>query len=254
MRTRSLIGGGIALLLLFLATQAPAWLLSEALGKLAPNNVMLQQVQGSVWSGRAQAQARLPQGTMLDLGRVQWRLQPWTLLTGKLSAKIDAPELPLGGRLQTSVAVGFDRALTLKNLQAQLPAALVAKFVPQISIMEPGGTLELTSDSLALKANNAQGKLSAIWRGFTTKMSKVNPLGDYKLDALLGAGPVNFKLSSPAGPLLIDGSGSWSTATRLNFQGSARLAPGAPAELAGLIRLFGRDQGGGTYAINLNNL
>jgi general secretion pathway protein N len=120
-------------------------------------------------------------------------------------------------------------------------------------VMQPDGSIELVSDALSITPSNAQGKLAATWRRFATKMSKVNPLGDYQLDAQLSSGPVSFKLSSPAGPLLIDGSGNWSATTRLNFDGSARLAPGAPAELANLVRLFGRDQGGGIYAISLKN-
>jgi general secretion pathway protein N len=251
-RTRSLIGGGILLLALFLISLAPAWILSAALTKFAPSILTLQQAQGSIWNGRAQVQARLPQGAMLDLGPVDWHVRPWTLLTGKLGANLHAPNLPLGGNLQTDVAVGFDRVPRLTQLRAQLPAALLAQFVPQLSLMQPDGTIEVSSEALVL-ANNPQGALSATWRRFATKMSKVNPLGDYKLDAQLGDGPISFKLSSPAGPLLIDGSGSWSAATRLNFDGSARLAPGAPPELANLVRLFGRDQGGGTYAISLKN-
>lgn len=253
MRTRSLVLGGALLLSAFLFGQAPAWLLNYMLAKFAPHSVAMQQPQGSLWNGRAHVQARLPQGTLLDLGQVHWRLRPWTLLTGKISASIEVPDLPLGGRVQTGVSVDLDRVVTLADLRAQLSAALISQFVPQLNLLQPGGTVEVASESLAISTNQVKGKLAATWRGFATKMSKVNPLGDYKLDAQLDNGPINFKLSSPTGPLLIEGSGAWSAATRLNFQGSAKLAPGAPAELASLVRLFGRDQGGGVYAIGLIN-
>lgn len=243
----------MVMIALFLISQAPAWLLGSALQKFVPNIVTLQQTHGSVWNGRGRAQARLPHGAALDLGVVRWRLQPLALVTGKLAAELEALDVPQGGRVQVSVAIGVDRSARLTGLRAQMPAALLAQLVPQLGLLQPDGRVEIFSDALTLADSGAEGKLTATWRRFATKMSKVNPLGDYKLDTELGKGPISFRLSSPAGPLLIEGSGNWSTATRLNFDGSARLGPGAPGELANLVRLFGRDQGGGSYAIKLQN-
>lgn len=248
-----MLGGGFLLFAAFLIGNAPAWLLTDAFKRFAPGMLTVQQAHGSLWRGRAQVQARLPQGAPFDVGEVSWRVQPLALFAGKLRAQLDAPSLPQGGSLSGAVSIGFDRVPRLHDARAQLPAKLLQQFLPQLRMMQPDGNIDIASASLALLVPQPQGDIVVTWRGFSTRVSKVNPLGDYKLDAKLTNGPIQFKLSSPAGPLLIDGTGSWSQATRLNFDGTVRLAPNAPPELINLVRLFGREQGAGTYVVNLKN-
>jgi len=73
----------LAAFLLFLIVLAPATLIS----KLMPDDssVALNGLSGSIWRGHAsqlQHQGR-------NLGKLDWRLSPWSLITGKVGGKFE---------------------------------------------------------------------------------------------------------------------------------------------------------------------
>lgn len=71
-----------ALYLTFLIANLPA---SIVLSNITlPNNVVLTAVSGTIWSGRAQ---RI-NVTSIDIGTVDWKLSPFSLIFGELSADI----------------------------------------------------------------------------------------------------------------------------------------------------------------------
>lgn len=76
---------GLVLLCLSLVVQLPAsWIVQ----KFAPNNPYLQQISGNLWRGQANWQVAANPTKSLT-GTVDWRWQPWQLLTGKLGFRTD---------------------------------------------------------------------------------------------------------------------------------------------------------------------
>lgn len=76
---------GIVLFCLSLVIQLPAqWLVQ----KFAPNNPYLQQISGNLWQGQANWQLNARPNSPLA-GSIDWRWQPWHVLTGKLGMAVD---------------------------------------------------------------------------------------------------------------------------------------------------------------------
>lgn len=76
---------GLMLLCLSLVIQLPAqWLVQ----KFAPNNPYLQQISGNLWQGQANWQINARPNMPLA-GSIDWRWQPWHLLTGKVGMAVD---------------------------------------------------------------------------------------------------------------------------------------------------------------------
>lgn len=151
------IGVGVVLFLWFVLTSIPAiwggYFLTKGTG------LALSGVTGTLWNGRASLASVTHQGKEYSLGQLSWslrglsllKLNPCLLLTTKLDKQT----------FEGDVCVGLNGAVTLKNADIALPAALVQQYIP-IPIM---GQLSAHMDSLVLRGNvllKLNGKLS--WR------------------------------------------------------------------------------------------
>lgn len=89
--------------------------------QLPPLPVVVEQVSGTVWQGRAQIQApaELPIGTIA----LQWELKPLSLLLGRVHADLRAEATHV--RFTTQVLLGIDQNLRVDNAQGYLDAELL---------------------------------------------------------------------------------------------------------------------------------
>ena len=102
----------VALVLTFPARVAYQW--------LAPADIVLSGLHGTVWHGRADAAA----ARGIYLRNLSWRIKPLGLITGKAAYRIEAT--PQAGFVEADVAVGFGGTLSFADLTASLPLAPLA--------------------------------------------------------------------------------------------------------------------------------
>lgn len=235
--------------LVLLLAWAPASLLAWALPRFTQQAAWLEQPQGSVWHGSAAGLRLEVEGRSTQLGRVDWRWRPLDLFAGRLGYR-----LRLGG-------AGIDAAVTLRagvqggelrEVRAELPAGLLAGFLPDLALWQPGGRLLLETERLAVGKDGAEGKATLRWRDAVSGRVK-QPLGSYRAD-LEGKGQgqgVAITLSTEAGALVLQGSGLWHPKGGLRFFGQARPTPAGRAELDGLLSLLGPVQADGSRAIRI---
>jgi general secretion pathway protein N len=109
---------GVVLLLAALVIRAPATILQKILPATA--SAQVDEWGGSLWQG--QALVKTKEKPVL----VEWQLHPLALLTGKLAAGVQSKgALPLQG----DVVLGF-KQWQVKQLQGELPSALIQPFLP----------------------------------------------------------------------------------------------------------------------------
>ena len=167
-----------ALGLLFLTSllmSAPARLLSHV---VPGEQLLMRGLEGTVWEGSASSVlVRLPQG-YLQLGAVQWSLQPLSLL-------LLAPHLTVSSewgnqKFAGELVLRGQRDLEVFNAEAQLAANLLSRFAP-VSVV---GMFNLQLDRLHLRQGlpySALGRL--VWQdGGWQSVRGLVPLGTYALD------------------------------------------------------------------------
>ena len=175
-KSRLLWAAALALLFFVsLVMSAPARLLSHV---VPGEQLLLRGLAGTVWEGSASSVlVRLPQG-YLQLGAVQWSLQPVSLL-------LLAPHLTVSSewgnqKFAGELVLRGQRDLEVFNAEAQLAANLLSRFAP-VSVV---GMFNLQLDRLQLRQGlpySALGRL--VWRdGGWQSVRGLVPLGSYALD------------------------------------------------------------------------
>jgi len=190
---------GVVLFLWFVLASIPAvwggYLLTRGTG------LALSGVTGTLWDGRASLASVKHKEKEYSLGQLSWSLRGLSLLKLNpcvlLMTKLDKQTF------EGDVCVGLNGAITLKNTDIALPAALVQQYIP-IPIM---GQLSAHMDSLVLRGNvlvKLNGKLS--WR-----QAQVNnganwmDIGSYGADLVDdGKNGIKVTLFDLDGPLDID--------------------------------------------------
>jgi general secretion pathway protein N len=232
--------------LALLLAWAPASLLAWALPRFTQQAVWLDQAEGSVWHGRAGVLLWAEAGAD-ELGRVDWQLRPLDLLGGRL-----------GYRLQFA-GTGVDAAATLRagvqggelrEVRAELPASLLAQFVPDLAPWQPGGSLALQAEHLAFGRDRVEGTAVLRWRDAVSGQVS-QPLGSYRADLDGTEQGLAIKLSTEGGALVLQGSGLWRPQHGLDFRGLARPTPASRGALDGLLGLLGPAQADGSRAIRI---
>ncbi|WP_323000089.1 type II secretion system protein N [Castellaniella sp.] len=197
--------------------------------------VTVTDARGSLWS----AQASLAIGTG-PLRRslpepLHWRLA-WA---GGLRLVVSHPWLR--GSLEIRPAWG---GLRISGQTLQVPAAALTTLHAMFNTLEPGGELLLQWPELLVsrsgpQATPGQPLLLARWRNARSALSRVAPLGDYRLSVEAAAGPepaYALKLRTDKGPLRLEGDGMVTLAGRLRFDGKARPDDSAPIETQAALR------------------
>lgn len=195
--------GAAALLLLLVAAllvTAPARLLYLA---VPGEQLLLRGLSGTVWNGSASGVLlRMPQG-YLQLGAVQWKLRPLSLLmlAPRVSLSSEWGSQTLAGEL----VLRGQRDLDVTDLDANVAATLLGHLAP----VAVDGMFNLQVAHLQLRnglPRSAKGRL--IWQdaGWRSPQGPV-PLGTFALDFEQAAGDALLgKVITLAGPLQADGT------------------------------------------------
>ncbi len=240
------------LFLLFFLAALPAWILPWALKKYQLNQIVINDPSGSLWSGKAAAQAdiAIPNSApyKLKLKTITWSWRPSRLLAGELAWAVVAENT--SAKFTGDVGVSFG-GYAVRHATLEAPAELIMEIYPPAGLLKPEGKLQLTTDDFSLSKNNFSGKALLDWRGAAVSMSPTKPLGDYR--ALINAtgSAAEIQLSTPSGPLKLKGKGSWTVKDGLRFSGTAQADAAQAATIDPVLQLMGKPAVNGVYPLEV---
>lgn len=243
------LAGGL-LYLGFLAATAPASVLFWLTSRFAFPGITTSATTGTLWHGEAQNLSFSQSGfERIDLDRLTWRIHPLGLALGQLPVEIEfgSAEAKGQGRLRLTPS-----RLQITQLDVTLPAAWLGRIQPKLAIFQLDGSMTLRSNEFSLRQSDYQGQGEIIWHQAAFGMSPVKPVGNYRGE-ISGMGEnIQFRLQTQHGPLELAGSGTWSRRSGLHFSGTAK-ARERESELAPVLRLLGKPDPSGIYALKLQN-
>lgn len=185
---------------LLLLVLAPARLLGFM---LPADQVALSGYSGTVWRGTASRAMLATPGGWLHLGRVQWRLRPWSLLLLSPRLAIDAS---WGNQLaRGDVILRGSDAVGLRNFELRIDAALVQQLAP----VALDGSLRADIERLELAGGEPlETRGRAVWQGAAWLAPAGRKLlGDYALELQQPeAEPLVGTVLTLAGPVTASGS------------------------------------------------
>lgn len=242
---------GLALVSLFLTCLiwlAPATWLDYALQRGSHGAIGLGAAQGRVWHGQGSLQAVLPNGDVVTLDRIDWRLHGADLLRGQLRLVADSTQ---GGQRVLDARLGRN-GLTLHVLRLEIPSALLGVFSPTLRDAELRGRLMLKVEDWRLNQDRPAGLAELVWRDAGSGLSQVRPLGQYRLLLRGDGNAIEGRLETLGeAALTLAGSGRWQTGHRLTLDAVAIPAASRQQELAPLLRILGREVAPGRYQLEL---
>ena len=223
----SWIALGAGAYLAFVLTQFPA---STAHRWFAPDTLRLAGIEGTLWSGRAAL------GSVGELGlhEIQWRLQPWSLLFGRVGGQLQTRFA--NGFLNTEIEATFTRT-TLRNLRATTSLSDLRELLPLGGIegfvsaeftelriqdewpVEAAGEIRLGELAVPPMLSSASGPLIS--------------LGNYRVRFVDSPdGVLVGTFEDQGGPLEVSGSVRLSPDRAFVIEGVTRARPEAPVELS----------------------
>jgi general secretion pathway protein N len=255
--------GGLAGALMALLTLAPAFWLSQAIGFLSHQQVLLQHPEGTLWRGSAQLALSAGPNSQLALGlpsRLHWQVKPWALSFSAASNELGPNEsgfFTLALELQAPCCLEHPLLITIKpeglgllvtpqRGQIKLPAHWLEGLGAPWNTLQPKGllTLENHNFQVLLQKNlvSPRGTLELKIDQLSSRLSTVKPLGSYSVILNSQSSP-QIELSSQANSRLrLSGKGQWGQG-RLHFEGLAETAPSDEDTLSNLLNVLGQRSG-----------
>jgi len=229
-------GAGLALAAVLAAAmtaamRAPAAWVGDWLQE--QGRLRLIDARGTVWIGSAMLGLSDGRQVMLIPGRLSWKIDLAALASGRVTADLSHPAL--AAPLAVSLAA---TSIALKAGQAELPAALLAALGAPFNTVRPGGALSLRWTNIELKGGALAGNLQIDWREAQSALSKVAPVGSYRLQVTGAGDTARVQLDTLRGPLRLQGSGTVKGG-RVSFKGLASADPDMRPALIGLISVLG---------------
>ena len=227
---------------------APATLIDARLQRMGEGTLRLAEARGSLWSGAGWIEVRDAHGRAGIARRLSWRVQPVSLLRGRLVADVELDQADK----RFPVAISLSR-LEVGAVHVRLPAAALSLGMPRLAALRLTGDVLVDISQLSLEPGRVQGAATLQWRAAGSALTPVSPLGDYEV-RFSAAGPaVHAALRTLVGPLQLDGKGTWSHGARPKFAATARVPAAQQEQLAPLLRLIAVERGAGRFEISSDN-
>jgi general secretion pathway protein N len=239
------VAGVTVIVTLFVMLPA-AWIVPQ-FGKSTGGHVNLVDPAGSLWKGSATlmlATGSGGEGATLLPGRIEWHTAFWPLLTGRVRMEMRQTDA-----MPDSVFV--DAGLSGSTLSPGgigVPASLLAGLGAPFNTLDMEGNVRLTWTEWRVLRGNTYGQVIVTLDDMSSRVSRVKPLGSYRVvfQAVGQAGTID--LTTSKGPLMLSGQGTVSQ-TSSAFNGVAMSEPEARENLAGLLNLLGRHTGPDTVEL-----
>jgi len=228
---------GVGAYLAFTLSTFPA---GTAVHLFVPPPVVLNGIQGTVWSGSAAS------GTIggLPVQDLRWHVRPWTLLTGRVGANVEARLAD--GFLNTGITASTSR-VQFNDLRGGTSLATVASMVP-VSGMSGQASVALSS----LEIENGwpthivgELKLAALQVAPfipSGRSGNLVPLGDYTVT--FGEAPartIAARFVDNGGPLEVAGTLALTPAREYTLDALIKPREGAPQQLVDGLNVMTAD-------------
>lgn len=185
------------LLLASVLITAPA----RVVAVLLPETAQLSGFTGTLWDGSAARGTLRVAGQVLSLGRVSWRIHPWSVLG--LRPRVELTSEWGGQRLRAVLRYTGPRSLGIEALRAQFDVRFIRQVVP----LYVGGLIRLDFSDLDFQDGTFQsggGEMvwqDAVWTANTGDVA----LGDYSLVVEAVGGELSGRVETLRGPLQVAG-------------------------------------------------
>ncbi|QSN61280.1 type II secretion system protein N [Caballeronia sp. M1242] len=234
-----------------LLVMMPAAWITPQFAKATGGHVNLADPSGSLWRGSATlmlAASSDGSGATLLPGRIEWTTAFWPLFTGRVHMTMRQTEA-----MPDPVFVdATTRGATLSAGGIAVPATLLAGLGAPFNTLNFEGTVRLSWTEFRLLGRNAYGQFVVTLDDMASRVSRVKPLGSYRVALQAQGATASIDLSTTRGPLLLTGSGVISQ-DATTFEGTAKAEPAQRENLAGLLNLLGRHTDPDTVALTFNH-
>jgi general secretion pathway protein N len=237
----------LTVLVTLLVMLPAAWIVPQ-FSKASAGHVNLVDPAGSLWHGSATlmlAAGSDGEGATLLPGRVEWRTEFWPLFTGHVRMQMRQTQA-MPDAVYVDAAM---RGATLSAGQIAVPASLLAGLGAPFNTLDMEGNVKLAwTEWRVLGGGSTYGQVIVTLDDMASRVSRVKPLGSYRVvfQAVGTAGTID--LNTAKGPLMLSGQGTVAGRSA-TFQGEASAAPEARENLAGLLNLLGPHRGPDSVAL-----
>jgi general secretion pathway protein N len=255
-RTRRLLAAwprlavAVASVIVTLLVMLPAAWIVPQFGKNTGGHVNLVDPAGSLWKGSATlmlATGGGGEGATLLPGRIEWRTAFWPLFTGHVRMQMGQTDA-----MPDPVFVDASpKGSTLSSGSIAVPASLLSGLGAPFNTLDPDGNVRLTWTDWRVLERNTYGQVIVTLDDMSSRVSRVKPLGSYRVVFQAEGQTGTINLTTTRGPLMLTGQGAVSQGSS-TFSGVATSAPEARENLAGLLNLLGRHTGPDTVELTLN--
>jgi general secretion pathway protein N len=235
----------VAYLIFLVVARTPATWGAWAVHKALPN-VWLTGVSGTIWDGRAGNGAAMVGDQALPLENLRWQIQPWSLLSMRICANVNAEILSQPASGVFCGAPG-DR-LVARNVQLSGPMAVAAEALN----IPLSGLTSLQLQTLRVKSQRIEeleGNLSwrdarwhngESWVALGAFAAKLSPNEQ---------GGVQAQIFDLDGPFTVDLVANLVLNQEPRVQGTVAAAPEAPEQIRSALEFVGVPQDDGSFRI-----
>jgi general secretion pathway protein N len=230
----------------FLVTLIAAFPARVAIGWFAPSGLAVSGVEGSLWKGRIGGL----RAANLRIGAASWRIRPLAMLTGRISADVEAA-VP-GGFVSGRVAAGLTGTVDVRDARAGIP---LAELTGGTSIGRAAGELRAAIDRARLIdgwPESITGEVQLMGVRYRVPQLGDTALGSYVVtfaDTAGGAeaGTPEGIIRSTSGPFEVDGMLRLLPARGYSLTAQVRATSSAPAALRNALQFLGSPDERGFY-------
>lgn len=183
-------------------------------------------------------------GATLLPGRLEWRTAFWPLFSGRVRMEMRQTDAMPDAVFVDAAPSGS----TVSPGTIAVPASLLTGLGAPFNTLNMDGNVRLTWTELRMLGHNTYGQVIVTLDDMASSVSRVKPLGSYRVVFQAEGQAGTIDLTTSRGPLLLSGQGTVSPASSA-FNGVATSAPEARENLAGLLNLLGRHTGPDTVAL-----
>lgn len=230
----------------FLLLTAPARLLPQWVNKLSPD-VQLQHATGSLWNGSVATAVVIVEGGAINLGKLSWRINPFSLLwlSPSLHIDTDAGSHSLSADLSLSL---LGQSIEIEALSGQFPISLFEPWLPMLV----RGEVELAIDRLVVDQNSLLDASGKIYIQDLDWMmgAKALPLGGYTAELSVVDGSLLVNVSGRQARLGVDGLLTASPAGTYRVEARLSATEGLAPEIKQGLKFLGKKNAAGDILFN----
>ena len=234
-------------ILLTLVIYTPASWLDYGLQRVSEQGLGIGNPSGSLWRGSGTLQAILPRGEAVTISPVSWKIQVGELLTGRLHLIMLSGQ---GGKPLLDASL-TPTSISLRDLNLELPAALLGIVSPTLRDADPAGSMTLHSTEFMVDGLHNTGTFNVRWQDAGLSLSRVRPLGNYVIVVIGKDDGLDLRLMTLKGDLNLIGTGNWKAGKKPDLDIKATPSADKREDLAPLLRILGHETSPGTYQLRI---